>query len=129
MVGQYETEARRPSIKTAKEIAMILGIDARTLFVEFEADDLTLAPAATMRLAEIEQAKVEVIPANLKSSLATLTPKERIVTALDRLNPGGQQKAVERVEELTEIPRYRRQDASAEPPEDTDTTPPPAPPQ
>ena len=37
---------------------------------------------------------------------------ERIVYALDRLNDNGQQKAVERVEELTEIPRCRRQDAS-----------------
>ncbi len=127
MVGQYETEARRPSIKTAKEIATILGIDARTLFVEFEADDLTIVPAATTKLVEIERSKVEVIPADLHNSLfATLTPKERIVTALESLNPGGQQEAAKRVEELTEIPRYCRQDAPQLTPaslEDTNITP------
>lgn len=46
MIGQYETEARRPSIKTAKKIASILGIDARALLVEFEADDWVAVPAA-----------------------------------------------------------------------------------
>lgn len=31
-----------------------------------------------------------------------------IMEAFEKLNPEGQQKAVERVEELTEIPKYRR---------------------
>lgn len=34
--------------------------------------------------------------------------KDRINTAFDSLNTSGQQEAVKRVEELTEIPRYRR---------------------
>ena len=37
-----------------------------------------------------------------------LTPIARIYAALDKLNYTGQQTAVERVEELSEIPRYRR---------------------
>ena len=52
----------------------------------------------------------------------------RMKQLLDNLNDEGQQKAIERVEELTEIPRYRAETASQPspaPPEDTDTTPPP----
>lgn len=37
-----------------------------------------------------------------------LTPPNRIAVALSKLNEDGQQKAVERVEELTEIPKYQR---------------------
>jgi transcriptional regulator with XRE-family HTH domain len=53
---------------------------------------------------------------------------QRITAALDKLNRSGRQKAVERVEELTEIPRYRAETPPQSPPvpqEGTDTTPPP----
>ena len=53
-------------------------------------------------------------------------PQRRIATALGKLNEEGQEKAAERVEELTEIPRYQApeppQDTPA-PQEGTDTTP------
>lgn len=42
--------------------------------------------------------------------------KIRLAEAFDRLNPSGQQEAVKRVEELTEIPRYQREKS----PEDGD---------
>jgi len=45
------------------------------------------------------------------------SPKARIATALDKLNEDGQEKAAERVEELTEIPRYRLQDTPEAPEE------------
>ena len=35
-------------------------------------------------------------------------PEQAIKRALDKLNDAGQEKAVERVEELTEIPKYQR---------------------
>lgn len=50
---------------------------------------------------------------------------ERIVYAFDNLNDAGQQEAVKRIEELTEIPRYRAEPAPQSPPspqEGTDTT-------
>ena len=50
--------------------------------------------------------------------------QQRLVNAFDLLNDAGQQKAVERVEELTEIPKYQRQppqEPSAAPSEGTDT--------
>lgn len=57
--------------------------------------------------------------------------EEQIIAALSKLNLNGQQKAAERVEELTEIPRYRAtpsQEPQEAPPQrrdGTDTTPPP----
>lgn len=61
-------------------------------------------------------------------SVQTHSPQALVLAAMEKLNNDGQQKAVERVEELTEIPRY----TAPEPPQDTpapqegtDTTPPP----
>lgn len=47
--------------------------------------------------------------------------QQRLVNAFDLLNDAGQQKAVERVEELTEIPKYQRQEQPAAPSEGRDT--------
>ena len=44
------------------------------------------------------------------NALLANAPQRRIATALGKLNEEGQEKAAERVEELTEIPRYRRQE-------------------
>lgn len=49
--------------------------------------------------------------------------QQRLVNAFDLLNDAGQQKAIERVEELTEIPKYQRQEPPAAPSEGTDTAP------
>ncbi len=40
-----------------------------------------------------------------------------LMDAFDKLNPDGQQKAVERVEELTEIPKYQNTETPTESPE------------
>ena len=49
---------------------------------------------------------------------------ESLFVAIHKLNAEGRNKAIERVEELTEIPRYRAETAPQSPPA-TDTTPPP----
>lgn len=53
------------------------------------------------------------------------TPQALVLAAMEKLNYDGQQKVVERAEELTEIARYRRQDGPQAPapvPGDTDTS-------
>lgn len=50
MIGQYETEARRPSFKTATAIANALKIDSNLLVVSFEADDLQAINVAAISL-------------------------------------------------------------------------------
>lgn len=49
------------------------------------------------------------------ASVQTHSPQALVLAAMEKLNNDGQQKAVERVEELTEIPRY----TAPEPPQDT----------
>lgn len=58
-------------------------------------------------------------------NLAARAREQSLVMTFRKLNLLGQQKAMERVEELTEIPKYQRQDAPQSPPpppEGTDTT-------
>ena len=65
-------------------------------------------------------------------SVQTYSPQALILAAMEKLNNDGQQKAVERVEELTEMPRYQAQEPPTEPsgaPGGTDTTPAETPPE
>ena len=59
--------------------------------------------------------------------LRTPSRKDRYLELFDKLNPMGQRIAVERVEELTEIPKYQRQETPLEvpqaPPEGTGDIP------
>lgn len=66
------------------------------------------------------------------NSIIGLDMETRLFRSLSCLNNTGQQKAIERVEELTEIPRYRAETVPESPPapqEGKDTTPPPDAPQ
>lgn len=54
MIGQYETEARRPSFKTSAAVASALNIDEKDLMVEFEADDLQSISVAAISKSELE---------------------------------------------------------------------------
>lgn len=80
MIGQYETEARRPTFKTASAIAFVLGVDERTLLVEFEADDLQTVSVAAIPKGEMEQllskeAVINKAPVAIRSAQAKLLEK------------------------------------------------------
>lgn len=103
-IRQYESEKREPRLTQLECIANALGI---TYF---------------------HLADSEIIPRLVSQDMKSAERRAKIDTAFKLLNEDGQQKAVERVEELTEIPRYRAQEAVGtppEPPEGKDTTPPP----
>lgn len=62
---------------------------------------------------------------NAGVSVQAHTPQALVLAAMDRLNPDGQQKVVERAEDLTEIPRYQATTApEPTPPAPEDTEPP-----
>lgn len=97
-LAQWENDLRKPKFDTLKRIADALGVPVGELLgLEdmggglwgHEADDSTV-----MKLAQ-----------NIK---AHMTPKAKLNAAFDQLNNEGQGVAVQRVEELTEIPRYRK---------------------
>ena len=89
-IQQYERGVRQPRLEQLRLIAKALDVDWTDLVPEEDQG----------------QTVIEHIREKLKG-----TPSERINAALDHLNDAGQQKAVERVEELTEIPKYQRQGA------------------
>ena len=89
-MAQWENDLRNPKLDTLQRIASALGVPVQDLISDWEAVD-----------------KEEFKDVFIYGKGLT-TPKDRIDAALDRLNDEGQEKAAERVEELTEIPKYQK---------------------
>lgn len=95
-VSQWENNLRNPKFETIKRIAKaldvdvyeLLGDDARELYVEGEASALFRGLGKNYSFSERERV---------------------LVRKFNKLNPAGQEIAVERVEELTEIPKYQKE--------------------
>ena len=94
-IQQYELGKRQPRLKQLLRIAETLGVNA----FDLTKDDLNYPITFTV---PINENFTTLLDGTVKTSIRT-----KMDAALDKLNPDGQQKAVERVEELTEIPRYR----------------------
>ncbi len=87
-IRRYELGKLNPKFETLGKIASALGVDIYSLLDFDSASDL--------------------LSDKINSALEKGVP-DSLVLAYHQLNPVGQQKAVERVEELTEIPKYQRQ--------------------
>lgn len=115
---KYESDRLNPKIETLLKISDAADCDPSFLLPDALLD--AYFAGATRTYDEIRRNQVDnVIEEELSEGL------ERIFDAYGILNEDGQQEAVKRVEELTEIPRYCRQDAPQPPPqslEGTDTT-------
>lgn len=86
-IAQWENDLRNPKLDTLQRIASALGVPVQELISDWEAVD------------KEEFKRVFIYGEGIK---------DRIDAALDRLNDEGQEKAAERVEELTEIPKYQK---------------------
>lgn len=86
-LAQWENDLRNPKLDTLQRIAAALGVPVQDLISDWEAVD------------KEEFKRVFIYGEGIK---------DRIDAALDRLNDEGQEKAAERVEELTEIPKYQK---------------------
>ena len=74
MIGQYETEARRPSFKTASAVAHVLNIDDLT--VEFEADLQSID--ATSLISSAEDIGNRIRRESLEQISAALAHREKL---------------------------------------------------
>lgn len=122
-ISKYELGHRFPDADTMEALANAFKISALFLI----ADENT-ANEALKALEERDYAMKDYVARRFKEAHAWKESKDRLNTAFDLLNPSGQNEAVKRVEELTEIPRYRTETAPQTPPaaqEGKDTTPPP----
>lgn len=92
-VSQWERDLRNPKHETLKRIAKALNVHILSL-IDWDAIPAALPDAEVPSLEEIEEMERREL-------------RPRLLSYYDELNFEGQQKAVERLAELTEIPRYR----------------------
>lgn len=141
-IRKYESGQVTPKYNTLQRIAHALGysvgyllgsvterviIPGRLKFIE------TNDPESSHIRYNIEAADQEAfdyglqILENAGVSVQAHTPQALVLAAMGKLNEEGQQKVVERAEELTEIPRYQAQEPAQDTPlagDGTEETPP-----
>lgn len=101
-ISKYEKGQRQPRLEMLKKIAEVFGVNWTDLVSE-EQRELEEA----IQDAEADSDYWEAV-------LLSTEAHKRIASLLHLLNEEGQKKAVERVLELTEIPRYQRQTEGTE---------------
>lgn len=102
-IAQWENDLRNPKYETLLKIANALDIDVMQLFTDRESEiaefgniDGWCRAIDFYKLDEFK--KLGYTRSNLEVNMISL---------FNELNSEGQKKAIERIEELTEIPRYK----------------------
>ena len=118
-ISRYELGQREISVEMGKKIAKELNISTSVLFgltPEFDDTDIE----ETANLSKMKELSDIIVATDILKEIIYLPhpDAEPILKAYDCLNEIGKQKAIERVEELTEIPRYRA--APVQEPQDTE---------
>lgn len=144
VISQYENNKRNPKIQTIEKIATALDIPTTMLVPGYKSSkemlDKAIASIANAVLPEAEREKIAdhffdgsiqidtskasdvPLPEQLDQLLQTMKriaktfpSEERLWIAFQRLNATGQEKAIERVEELGKIPEYQKVEEPEEP--------------
>jgi len=115
MIGQYENDLRKPKIERLAEIATALDIDISILESNKEQEDITNRLFRLICSGRSSTKSADIVDNELKYYFSkTNHLRKRLLDCFDNLlNNEGQQKAIERIEELAEIPKYKK-----EPPQD-----------
>ena len=129
-ISQYERGIKNPKPATLKKIAAALGVEWYELISNSQDEQSEIAKEqmrqAIGRVADIitKPCKYEISDELIEDSLKKVTISiptsynsarlEKIIKDYWKLNDDGQQVAVERVHELTEIPRYKRKSTPEE---------------
>ena len=113
-IAQYETGKRMPKLETVKKIAVALNTDIGNL-LKTNDDGILSYDFTAFNYEEIKTALCDIIP-GVKEVIESENNdrKAKLLLNYEQLNEIGQKKAIERVSELTEIPRYTKTD---EPPQ------------
>lgn len=129
-ISQYERGIKNPKPATLKKIAAALGVEWYELISNSQDEQSEIAKEqmrqAIGRVADIitKPCKYEISDELIEDSLKKVTISiptsynsarlEKMIKDYEKLNDDGQQAAVERVHELTEIPRYKRKSTPEE---------------
>lgn len=128
LISQYETKKRIPKLETIQKIAHALDVPLHDIFVIKEDNGLTNIDLTDIDDSEdINKYLSTIIPHFEENILKEKEEIERVERLIElenlenqnieqlidnylKLNDLGQQEAIKRVEELTEIPRYTKED-------------------
>ena len=112
-IRKYESGRLNPKIETLKKLALAIGINLRDLLpdefspdLNHEVDFINWQLGYDERTDEFQK-EVNFACEELKRRKED-TLYSRLLAAYNALNAAGQEKAAERVEELTEIPKYQK---------------------
>ena len=115
----YEANKRQPRPDTLEAIANAIGVTP-TYLIGYDEKIVNPEQYSPEQLEEFKTGAWEAYQQHIEE---TASPRAYLNAAFSKLNDKGQQEAVKRVEELTEIPKYQRQEPPAAPSEGTDTAP------
>lgn len=109
-ISKYETGAIEPTVSQLMKIADALGVDLEDLFdreKKFYEMGFEAGFKSGNDFSSIESLAIKAVWG--ADGYAFSEKEMQLVKAFSQLNPDGQNKAVERVEELTEIPKYKKE--------------------
>ncbi len=100
-ISKYENGQRRMHLKTMKDLSNFFQVDIKFFF------DRQPDPESKAKFNDTIDEMILDERKHWEKILLT-EPVKKLTPLLDQLNKEGQKKAIERVEELTEIPKYQR---------------------
>lgn len=106
-IRRYEKDERSPNMKTLKKIAAALDVPISDLIEGDAAATMQASQAILNDFTSNPQNWHKAEPGEL-TELVNAQREERLKKAYYSMNEAGQEKAVERVEELTEVPKYKK---------------------
>ncbi len=119
-IRRYESGRANPKIETLKKIAIALDVsvsDLRDDFFDFK--DKVISDSAALRAAQKHGSGDWLFKGLLKKylieELDMTDDKYQLLFEYNKLNQTGQEEALKRISELTEIPRYTEPDDSDTP--------------
>lgn len=130
-IMRYEKGQRQPTLSQLRNIANALNADIVYLIsgqTSAEVEQGILIQAENEVRSELEKLQFKSKDRPYEERVSLSEALIQLLKLFGGFNSTGHKKAVERVEELTEIPRYRAETAPQSPSvpqEGTDTTPPP----
>ncbi len=109
MLSQWENGKEPSSILTLKKIADALGVSVNDLIgiSDFYLDFEIRSEIIDELFENIAVNDLENVAEFLNEDKSPISRASKIIKSYLELNAAGREKAVERIEELTEIPRYR----------------------
>jgi len=113
-IGQWETGKANPKIETLEKIANALGVSVSVFrdFSEYKQNIIDNSPAlsAYQRLGYLDSETLaqDSLRHSMIESLDMTEDKQELIYNYNKLNESGQTEARKRIQELTEIPKYQK---------------------